>query len=248
VVESLAIERARELFGAEHANVQPHSGAQANMAAYLALLKPGDTLLGMSLSHGGHLTHGSPVNSSGQLYRAVAYGLGSERPHRLRPGPGAGAAAPAAGHRGGCQCVPAHHRLRGVRRHRARSRGPAGGGHGPHRGARGRRRAPEPGAHADVVTSTTHKTLRGPRSGFVLCREEHAKAIDKAVFPGMQGGPLMHVIAAKAVAFREALEPSFREYARNVVENAHVLWRSRCRSTASSWSAAAPTTTCCWWT
>jgi glycine hydroxymethyltransferase len=226
VVESLAIERARELFGAEHANVQPHSGAQANMAAYLALLKPGDTLLGMSLSHGGHLTHGSPVNSSGQLYRAVAYGLGSNgridydqvrelaRQHRPQVIVAGASAYPriidfeafaGIALEVEAQLVVDMAHIAGL---------VAGGVH------------PNPVPHADVVTSTTHKTLRGPRSGFVLCREEHAKAIDKAVFPGMQGGPLMHIIAAKAVAFREALAPSFRDYARNVVENAHVLAES----------------------
>jgi glycine hydroxymethyltransferase len=223
VVESLAIARARELFGAEHANVQPHSGAQANMAAYLALLKPGDTLLGMSLSHGGHLTHGSPVNSSGQLYRAVAYGLGSDgridyeqvrelaRQHRPQVLIAGASAYPriidfeafaAIALEVEAQLVVDMAHIAGL---------VAGGVH------------PSPVPHADVVTSTTHKTLRGPRSGFVLCREEHARAIDKAVFPGMQGGPLMHVIAAKAVAFREALAPSFREYATHVVENAATL-------------------------
>jgi glycine hydroxymethyltransferase len=223
VAESLAIARARELFGAEHANVQPHSGAQANMAAYLALLKPGDTLLGMSLSHGGHLTHGSPVNSSGQLYRAVAYGLGANgridydqvrelaRQHRPQVIVAGASAYPriidfeifaGIALEVEAQLVVDMAHIAGL---------VAGGAH------------PNPVPHADVVTSTTHKTLRGPRGGFVLCREEHAKAVDKAVFPGMQGGPLMHIIAAKAVAFREALAPGFRQYARSVVENAHTL-------------------------
>jgi glycine hydroxymethyltransferase len=223
VAESLAIERAKQLFGAEHANVQPHSGAQANMAAYLALLKPGDTLLGMNLSHGGHLTHGSPVNSSGQLYRAVAYGLGADgridydevRSQALEHRPTvivAGASAypriidfeafAAVAREVDARFVVDMSHIAGL---------VAGGVH------------PSPVPHADVVTSTTHKTLRGPRAGFILCRAAFAKAIDKAVFPGMQGGPLMHVIAAKAVAFREALDPSFREYAANVVANARAL-------------------------
>ncbi len=223
IVEQLAIDRAMELFGAEHANVQPHSGAQANMAAYLALLKPGDTLLGMDLSHGGHLTHGSPVNFSGQLYRAVSYGVGSdgridydgvrtiaqrERPRAIVAGASAyartidfAAFAQIASEVEAIFIVDMAH-IAGL---------VAGGVH------------PSPVPHADVVTSTTHKTLRGPRGGFVLSRKEHTRAIDKQVFPGMQGGPLMHVIAAKAVAFGEALEPSFKEYARRIVANAAAL-------------------------
>jgi glycine hydroxymethyltransferase len=226
VAESLAIARARELFGAEHANVQPHSGAQANMAAYLALMNPGDTLLGMSLSHGGHLTHGSAVNFSGQIYHAVAYGVGSDgridydqvrdlarrhRPRLIVAGASAYARlidfevfAEIAGEVEARLLVDMSH-IAGL---------VAGGVH------------PSPVPYADVVTSTTHKTLRGPRGGFILCRSELARAIDKQVFPGMQGGPLMHVIAAKAVAFREALSPSFREYARDVVDNAQALARS----------------------
>jgi len=226
VVESLAIARSKELFGAEHANVQPHSGAQANMAAYLALLQPGQTLLGMDLSHGGHLTHGSPVNSSGLLYHAVAYGVGSDgridydrmrelarehRPTVIVAGASAysrtidfAAFAEVAREVDARFVVDMAH-IAGL---------VAGGVH------------PSPVPHADVVTSTTHKTLRGPRGGFVLCREAHGKAIDKAVFPGMQGGPLMHVIAAKAVAFGEALDPSFREYAGAVVANAQALAES----------------------
>jgi glycine hydroxymethyltransferase len=223
VAESLAIERAKRLFGAEHANVQPHSGAQANMAAYLALLKPGDTLLGMSLSHGGHLTHGSPVNSSGQLYRAVAYGVGDDgridldevrelarqhRPRAIVAGASAypriidfAAFADIALEVDAYFIVDMSH-IAGL---------VAAGVH------------PSPVPHADVVTSTSHKTLRGPRAGFILCRAGFAKAIDKAVFPGMQGGPLMHIIAAKAVAFLEALSPDFSEYARAVVANARAL-------------------------
>jgi len=223
VVETLAIERAKELFGAEHANVQPHSGAQANMASYFATMKSGDTLLGMNLSHGGHLTHGSPVNFSGQLYRAVAYGVGAdgrieydemreiarrERPKVIVAGASAypriidfAIFADVAREVGAVLLVDMAH-IAGL---------VAGGAH------------PSPVPHADIVTSTTHKTLRGPRSGFILSREQYAKAIDKQVFPGMQGGPLMHVIAAKAVAFGEALLPSFREYAHNVVANAQAL-------------------------
>ena len=223
VAESLAISRAKELFGAEHANVQPHSGAQANMAAYLTLLKPGDTLLGMNLSHGGHLTHGSPVNFSGQLYNAVAYGVGDDgridydqvrtlahehRPKMIVAGASAYARiidfeafATIAREVDALFMVDMAH-IAGL---------VAGGVH------------PSPVPHADVVTSTAHKTLRGPRSGFVLCREAYARGIDKTVFPGMQGGPLMHIIAAKAVAFREALTPGFRTYAQNVVANAQAL-------------------------
>ncbi|MBR9989047.1 MAG: serine hydroxymethyltransferase [Gemmatimonadetes bacterium] len=223
VAESLAISRALELFGAEHANVQPHSGAQANMAAYFALLEPGDVLLGMSLSHGGHLTHGSPVNFSGRIYTAVSYGVGADgridydqvrdqakahHPKVIVAGASAysriidfAAFAEIAREVDARLVVDMAH-IAGL---------VAGGVH------------PSPVPHADVVTSTTHKTLRGPRSGFVLCRADFAKAIDKQVFPGMQGGPLMHIIAAKAVAFREALAPEFRTYARRVVENAHVL-------------------------
>lgn len=223
VVETLAIDRAKKLFGAEHANVQPHSGAQANMASYLATMKPGDTLLGMNLSHGGHLTHGSPVNFSGQLYRAVAYGVGDdgridydqmrdiarrERPKVIVAGASAysriidfAAFAEVAREIDAVFLVDMAH-IAGLI---------AGGAH------------PSPVPHADIVTSTTHKTLRGPRSGFILSRESLAKPIDKQVFPGMQGGPLMHIIAAKAVAFGEALEPSFKEYAHSVVANAKAL-------------------------
>ncbi|MEX0907319.1 MAG: serine hydroxymethyltransferase [Gemmatimonadota bacterium] len=226
IAESLAISRALELFGADHANVQPHSGAQANMAAYMSLLKPGDTLLGMSLSHGGHLTHGSPVNFSGQLYNAVSYGVGDDgridydnvrdmarqhRPKLIVSGASAyariidfAAFADIARDVDALLLVDMAH-IAGL---------VAGGVH------------PSPVPHADVVTSTTHKTLRGPRAGFVLCRSGLAKGIDKQVFPGMQGGPLMHIIAAKAVAFREALQPSFREYARSIVANAQALAES----------------------
>ncbi|MFQ5745788.1 MAG: serine hydroxymethyltransferase [Gemmatimonadota bacterium] len=224
VVENLARDRATRLFGADHANVQPHSGAQANMAAYFALIEPGDTILGMDLSHGGHLTHGSPVNFSGHLYRVVSYGVSAEdgrvdldalaaRARDEKPAlivAGASAYprtlpfdrfAEIAADCGARLLVDMAH-IAGL---------VAAGVH------------PSPVPHADVVTTTTHKTLRGPRGGLILCREEHAKAIDKAVFPGMQGGPLMHVIAAKAVALHEARGERFRRYAGRVVENARAL-------------------------
>jgi glycine hydroxymethyltransferase len=223
-VESLARERARELFEADHANVQPHSGSQANIAAYFAFLSPGDTILGMNLSHGGHLTHGSPVNFSGKLYRVVDYGVRQDdgrvdmdvvRETARRENPDmivAGASAyprtlpfeefaEVAREVGAVLMVDMAH-IAGLI---------AAGVH------------PSPIPHSDVVTTTTHKTLRGPRGGLILCREEHAKAIDKSVFPGMQGGPLMHVIAAKAVALREAQSECFRAYAAQVVRNAQVL-------------------------
>jgi glycine hydroxymethyltransferase len=222
-VEQLAIERAKTLFDAEHANVQPHSGSAANMAAYAALLAPGDVILGLSLDQGGHLTHGSPVNFSGMTYRFVAYGLGEDeridyeaaqqlaREHRPRAIV-AGASAYAriidfarlrqiADEVGAYLIVDMAH-IAGL---------VAAGVH------------PSPLPHAHVVTSTTHKTLRGPRGGLILCRQEFAKKIDKVVFPGLQGGPLEHIIAAKAVAFHEALQPSFREYGAQVVRNAQAL-------------------------
>ncbi|HYX43979.1 MAG TPA: ribose 5-phosphate isomerase B, partial [Acidimicrobiales bacterium] len=225
--EELARERAKELFGAEHANVQPHSGANANMAAYLALLEPGDTVLGMRLDQGGHLTHGSPVNFSGRLYRFASYGV-TESDERLdydqirdlarKEHPKAIIAGATAYPRiidpqplrdicdeiGALFIFDAAH-VAGLI---------AGGVH------------PSPVPYADVVTFTTHKTLRGPRAGCILSREAHAKAIDKAVFPGLQGGPLMHVIAAKAVAFREAATPAFRDYAAAIVRNAQALARA----------------------
>ncbi len=222
--ESLAVERARRLFGAEHANVQPHSGANANMAVYLALLKPGDTVMGMRLDQGGHLTHGSPVNASGILYRFVAYGVRAdtetidydevrdlarrERPKVIVAGATAYSRvidwAPfrdVADEVGALLMVDAAHIMGLV----------AGGAH------------PSPVPYADVVTSTTHKTLRGPRGALILCREDLAKPIDKAVFPGSQGGPLEHAIAAKAVCFHEAMQPAFKEYAANVVANSVAL-------------------------
>ncbi|MDH5589448.1 MAG: serine hydroxymethyltransferase [Gemmatimonadota bacterium] len=224
VAEDLARDRATELFGAEHANVQPHSGAQANMAAYFAFLDPGAKILGMSLSHGGHLTHGSPVNFSGRLFNVVSYGVGDDdglidydrvREQAKAEGPAmivAGASAypriidfatfgEIAREVGALLVVDMAH-IAGL---------VAAGEH------------PSPVPHADVTTTTTHKTLRGPRGGLILTREEHAKAIDKAVFPFMQGGPLMHVIAAKAVAFLEALRPEFKDYARQIVANARAM-------------------------
>ena len=223
VAEELAIDRCRKLFGAEHANVQAHSGSQANMAAFMALLKPGDRLLGMALSSGGHLTHGSPVNFSGQLYEATSYGVGPDgridydavRDLALEHRPGVIVAGASAYPRiidfetFGAIAREVNARLVVDMAHIAGLI--AGGVH------------PSPVPHADIVTSTTHKTLRGPRGGFVLCREALGKVMDKQVFPGMQGGPLMHVIAAKAVAFGEALDPSFAVYAGRVVANARAL-------------------------
>ena len=224
IVEELARKRACELFGAEHANVQPHSGAQANMAVFFAVLKPGDTVMGMSLAHGGHLTHGSPVNMSGKQYNVVSYGVSEEtgridyeefRRVALENKPKliiAGASAysrtidfefmsKVAKEVGAYFMVDMAH-IAGL---------VAAVLH------------PNPVHYADFVTTTTHKTLRGPRGGLILCKEENAKLIDKAIFPGIQGGPLMHVIAAKAVCFKEALDPSFKKYAEQVVKNAKVL-------------------------
>jgi glycine hydroxymethyltransferase len=222
-VEQLAIDRVKQLFGAEHANVQPHSGASANLAVFMAMLKPGDTFLGMDLSNGGHLTHGSPVNFSGILYHAVSYGVTGEgildfddvrrkarahNPRMIIAGYSAYSRvidfakfADVAEEVGATFMVDMAHFAGLV----------AAGVY------------PSPVPHADVVTTTTHKTLRGPRGGVILCKAEHAKAIDKSVFPGTQGGPLEHVIAAKAVAFKEALEPSFKTYCRQIVANAKAL-------------------------
>jgi glycine hydroxymethyltransferase len=224
VAERLAIERAKELFGADHANVQPHSGSQANMAAYLAVMEPGETLLGMDLIAGGHLTHGSKVNFSGRLFAVASYGVDADtglidyealrqvaeeaRPQVIVAGGSAySRTIDFARFREVADSVGA--RLVVDMAHFA---GLVAGG-----------AFPSPVPHADIVTSTTHKTLRGPRGGLILCREEHAKAVGKWIFPGIQGGPLMHVIAAKAVAFGEALEPSFRDYATRVIGNARVL-------------------------
>ena len=222
--EELARDRAIALYGAEHANVQAHSGAQANMAAYFAFLEPGDRILGMDLSHGGHLTHGSPVNFSGRLFEVVAYGVRESdgridyddvraRAREARPKmiiAGASAYprfidfetfAKIAQEVGAVMLVDMAH-IAGL---------VAAGVH------------PSPVPHSDVVTTTTHKTLRGPRGGLILCKRKHARAIDKSVFPGTQGGPLMHIIAAKAVALREALDPDFRFYQRQIVANARAL-------------------------
>jgi glycine hydroxymethyltransferase len=224
VVENLARDRAKQLFGAEAANVQPHSGSTANMAAYSAIIKPGDTILGLNLAHGGHLTHGHPLNFSGKTYKIVPYGVTKETEtidydeleqiaERERPQLiiGGGSAYPRiidfarmrqiADKVGALYLVDMAHFAGLV----------AGGAH------------PSPVPHAHVVTTTTHKTLRGPRAGMILSKAEYAAAIDKVVFPGMQGGPLVHIIAAKAVCFQEALQPAFKDYARQVVANAKVL-------------------------
>ena len=224
VVEELARARAKQLFSAEHANVQPHAGSQANMAAYAAILQPGDTILGLNLAHGGHLTHGHHLNFSGKTYRIVPYGVTreaetisyddleklaeQERPKLII---GGGSAYPRiidfarmrqiADKVGALYLVDMAHFAGLV----------AGGVH------------PSPVPHAQIVTSTTHKTLRGPRAGMILCNQEHAAAIDKTVFPGMQGGPLVHIVAAKAVCFQEAMQPDFRDYTRQIVANAKVL-------------------------
>jgi glycine hydroxymethyltransferase len=224
IVERAAIERAKALFGADHANVQPHSGAQANMAVYFTLLKPGDTVLGMNLAHGGHLTHGHPLNFSGKLYTIVPYGVRQDDEHidydeldRLADQHKpkmimAGASAyprfidferiRAAGARVGAAVVTDMAHIAGL---------VAAGIH------------PSPVPHADFVTTTTHKTLRGPRAGLVLCREAFAKDLDRSVFPGVQGGPLVHIIAAKAVCFKEASEPAFAAYQRQIAANARKL-------------------------
>ncbi|HVT98668.1 MAG TPA: serine hydroxymethyltransferase [Acidobacteriaceae bacterium] len=224
VVENLARDRAKQIFGSEHANVQPHSGSQANAAAYAAVVQPGDTILGLDLAMGGHLTHGHKLNFSGKLYHVVSYGVRKDtetidydllEQTALREKPkliiGGGSAYPRffdfarmreiADKSGALFLVDMAHFAGLV----------AGGVH------------PSPVPHAQIVTTTTHKTLRGPRAGMILCRQELAAAIDKTVFPGQQGGPLMHVIAAKAVAFREALQPSFKTYAAQIVANAKVL-------------------------
>src|ERR1700704_3691836 len=224
VVEELARERAKKLFGAEHANVQPHSGSQANMGAYFAVLQPGDTILGLNLAHGGHLTHGHHLNFSGKTYKVIPYGVTKETEtidydeleriaERERPKLiiGGGSAYPRiidfarmrqiADKIGALYLVDMAHFSGLV----------AGGAH------------PSPVPHAHIVTSTTHKTLRGPRSGMILSKQEFAAPIDKVVFPGIQGGPLVHIVAAKAVCFLEAMQPDFREYARQVVANAKVM-------------------------
>ncbi|HEX8391206.1 MAG TPA: serine hydroxymethyltransferase [Longimicrobium sp.] len=223
-VEELARQRALQLFGAEHANVQPHSGAQANMAVYFALLQPGDTLLGMNLSEGGHLTHGSPVNFSGRLYNVAAYGVRPDdhridyaalRDQAMQVRPAVIVAGASAYPRQiDFETFGEIARECGARLvvDMAHIAGLVATGHHPN-----------PVPFADVVTTTTHKTLRGPRGGLILCTQEHAKAIDKQIFPGIQGGPLMHVIAGKAVAFSEALRPEFSDYSGRVIANARAL-------------------------
>jgi glycine hydroxymethyltransferase len=224
VAESLAISRAKALFGADHANVQPHSGAQANMSVYFTIVHPGDTVLGMNLAHGGHLTHGHPLNFSGKLYTIVPYGVRKDderidyeemerladqyQPKMIMVGASAypriidfARIARVAKSVGAYMVVDMAH-IAGI---------VAVGLH------------PSPVPHADFVTSTTHKTLRGPRSGLILCREQYARDLDRAVFPGVQGGPLMHIVAAKAVCFKEAMEPAFKEYQRQILANAHRL-------------------------
>lgn len=227
IVEDLARERAKALFGAEHANVQPHSGAQANMAVYFAMLEPGDTVMGMNLSHGGHLTHGSPVNMSGKYFHFVPYGVTEEeeiidydalekmaletKPKMIVAGASAYpriidfARLREIADRAGCLLMVDMAHIAGL---------VAAGEH------------PSPVPYADFVTTTTHKTLRGPRGGMILCKKEYAAAIDKAIFPGTQGGPLMHVIAAKAVSFEEALQPEFKEYQKQIIKNAQALAQS----------------------
>ena len=222
--EKLAIARAKELFGAEHANVQSNCGAEANLATYFALIQPGDTAMGMNLAQGGHLTHGREVNFSGKMYNFIPYNVDREcATHRLRrdgaPGPG----AQAEDHRRRRDGLPAHHRLPPRPRDRGLRRRLPDDGHGAHRGLVAAGLHPSPVPYSDVVTTTTHKTLRGPRSGFILSKEEIAQQIDKTVFPGVQGGPHMHIIAAKAVCFAEALRPEFKHYAQQIVDNAKVL-------------------------
>ena len=224
IVETLARDRAKQIFGADHANVQPHSGSQANASAYAAILSPGDTILGLDLAHGGHLTHGHKLNFSGKLYRVVSYGVRKdtetidydeleaialrEKPRAIIGGGSAYARTldfprmRAIADKVGAYLVVDMAHISGL---------VAGGVH------------PSPVPHAHIVTTTTHKTLRGPRSGLVLCQQEFAAAVDKCVFPGQQGGPLVHIMAAKAVAFKEALQPEFKEYAAQVVANARVL-------------------------
>ena len=222
-VEEIARERAKKLFGAEHANVQPHSGAQANMAAYAAVLTPGDTVLGMSLDAGGHLTHGARVNQSGKIYNFIPYSVGEDGYIDYEA-----VRALALEHKPKLIVAGASAYPRAIRFDLLSEIAKEAGAlfmvdmaHIAGLVAAGQHMSPVP--YADIVTTTTHKTLRGPRGGMILCREELAKAIDKAIFPGTQGGPLMHVIAAKAVCFGEALSPSFRTYQENIVKNAAAL-------------------------
>jgi glycine hydroxymethyltransferase len=224
VVETIARDRAKEIFGAEHANVQPHSGSQANMAAYMALLQPGDAVMGLNLAHGGHLTHGHPLNFSGKMYKIIPYGVRKDtetidydemeqialkqRPKMIIGGASAYARVidfarmKQIADKVDAKLMVDMAHIAGL---------VAGGVH------------PSPVPHSHIVTTTTHKTLRGPRAGMVLCRQEFAAAVDKITFPGIQGGPLMHIIAAKAVCFKEALQPNFKDYAKQVVANAQAL-------------------------
>lgn len=224
VVEDLARDRAKEIFGAEHVNVQPHSGAQANMAVYFTVLEAGDTVLGMNLSHGGHLTHGSPVNFSGVQYNFIEYGVDRET-HRINYGD---VLEKARTHKPKLIVAGASAYPRAIDFKRFREIADEVGAylmvdmaHIAGLVAAGLHQNPVP--HAHFVTTTTHKTLRGPRGGMILCKEEFAKKIDKSIFPGIQGGPLMHVIAAKAVAFGEALQDEFKHYAQNIIDNANRL-------------------------
>ena len=225
IVEKLAIDRAKELFGADHANVQPHSGANANFAAYFALLKPGDTIMGMNLAHGGHLTHGSPVNVSGKYFNIVPYGVSKEKNSTIDYEEVEKIAK---------ECKPAlivcgasaYPRKLDFKKFKeiadkVGAKLMVDMAHIAGLVAAGLHQNPVP--YADIVTSTTHKTLRGPRGGLILCKQEYAAAVDKAVFPGTQGGPLMHIIAAKAVAFKEAQSEEFRSYQKQIVKNAEVL-------------------------
>jgi glycine hydroxymethyltransferase len=226
VAESLAIARAKQLFGADHANVQPHSGAQANMSVYFTLLKPGDTVLGMNLAHGGHLTHGHPLNFSGKLYTIVPYGVRQDD-HRIDYDE---LERLAHEHKPKMIMVGASAYPRVIDFERIGAVGKAVGAPvvtdmAHIAGLVAARIHPSPVPHSDFVTTTTHKTLRGPRGGMVLCRAQYAKDLDRALFPGVQGGPLMHIIAAKAVCFKEAMEPGFVEYQRQIVANAQRLAR-----------------------
>ncbi|WP_423972028.1 serine hydroxymethyltransferase [Elusimicrobium simillimum] len=224
IVENLAIERAKQIFGADHANVQPHSGAQANMAAYLALIKPGDTVLGLNLSHGGHLTHGHPMNFSGKFFNIVAMNVRKDNEEIDYEE----AAKLALEHKPKVIMAGASNYSRIWDWQRLRDIANSVGAYlicdvAHYAGLIAAGEYPNPVPYADVVTTTTHKTLRGPRGGLILCKEEHAKAINSSVFPGQQGGPLMHVIAAKAVCFGEALTPEFKDYQKQVKKNAKEL-------------------------
>ncbi len=227
VAETLAIERAKQLFGSDHANVQPHSGAQANTAVYMAVAKPGDTILGMNLSHGGHLTHGHPLNFSGKYFNVVAYGVRREDERIDYPA----LAALAAEHRPkvivvGASAYPRLIDFEAVRRAADASGAVVMADIAHIAGLVAAGLHPSPVPHCEFVTTTTHKTLRGPRGGMVMCKQAFAKELDRALFPGVQGGPLMHVIAAKAVAFKEALSPEWKAYQKQIVANAAALART----------------------